>query len=259
MFGRRNPDQSPNSTPPSSQGPSESDIDLDLLPDLPTIPPPTRHEPEPEAPPSDPAWHAGATPFNAPQTRLPDAPVAPPASPATIPLPPPAEPAQPAFVRPPAPPEIAQQPVIPPSAPTELAFQPVIAPASAVDITTASGQEKAPRPKSTSESVIGPDDFFDGRYRSERGVRIQGNARGSIESRQYIFVEGGAEVEADLSAEDITVAGSFNGKIECRRRLEITSTGKVQGQVQTTLLVVHEGGVIDGELHMRGSEPPANP
>src|SRR6185295_13561485 len=105
------------------------------------------------------------------------------------------------------------------------------------------------------ESVIGPDDFFDGRYRSERGVRIQGNARGSIESRQYIFVEGGAEVEADLSAEDITVAGNFNGKIECRRKLEITSTGKVQGHVVTVLLVVQEGGQIEGELHMQRDEP----
>jgi cytoskeletal protein CcmA (bactofilin family) len=114
----------------------------------------------------------------------------------------------------------------------------------------AATQVPSARTKQISESVIGPDDFFDGRYRSERGVRIQGNARGSIESRQYIFVEGGAEVEADLSAEDITVAGSFNGKIECRRRLEITGTGKVQGQVTTALLVVDEGGLIDGELHM---------
>ena len=60
-----------------------------------------------------------------------------------------------------------------------------------------------------------------------------------------------AGIEADLSAEDITVAGSFNGKIECRRKLEITGTGKVQGQVTTALLVVHEGGLIDGELHMQ--------
>ena len=102
-----------------------------------------------------------------------------------------------------------------------------------------------------SESVIGPDDFFDGRYRSERGVRIQGNARGSIESRQYIFVESGADVEADLSAEDITVAGRFNGKIECRRKLEVTGTGRVQGHVATALLVVHEGGLVDGQLQMQ--------
>lgn len=108
----------------------------------------------------------------------------------------------------------------------------------------------APRPRAPVESVIGPDDFFDGRYRSERGVRIQGTARGSIESHQYIFVEASAQVEADLSAEDITIAGSFSGKIECRHRLEITSSGRVKGQVQTELLVVQEGGIIDGELHM---------
>ena len=111
--------------------------------------------------------------------------------------------------------------------------------------------EPAARARPIAESVIGPDDFFDGRYRSERGVRIQGNARGSIESRQYIFVEGGAQVEADLSAEDITISGDFKGKISCRRRLEVTGTGKIQGQVQTALLVVQEGGALDGELHMR--------
>ena len=136
---------------------------------------------------------------------------------------------------------------------------PPIRPASAppaANMIAATASMPASRPKPPSESVIGPDDFFDGRYRSERGVRIQGNARGSIESRQYIFVEGGAEVEAELSAEDITVAGSFNGKIECRRRLEVTSSGKVQGQVQTKLLVVQEGGLIDGELKMQGAEQP---
>ncbi len=107
------------------------------------------------------------------------------------------------------------------------------------------------RPKNVVESVIGPDDFFDGNYRSERGVRLQGTVRGSIESRQYIFVEAGARVEANLMAEDITVSGEFRGKIECRHRLEITSSGHVHGDVTTALLVVHEGGLLDGQLHMQ--------
>jgi len=120
---------------------------------------------------------------------------------------------------------------------------------------SASGQAFSPpappvRPRAATESVIGPDDFFDGAYRSERGVRIQGNVRGSIESHQYIFVEASAQVAANLSAEDITIAGNFDGKIECRHRLEITSSGKVHGHVETALLVVQEGGLLDGELQM---------
>ncbi|MEM8531919.1 MAG: polymer-forming cytoskeletal protein [Chloroflexota bacterium] len=108
--------------------------------------------------------------------------------------------------------------------------------------------------KGVAESVIGPDDFFDGTYRSERGVRIQGTVRGSIESQQYIFVEAGAQVEANLSAEEITIAGSFHGNIECRQRLIITHSGTIHGKVQTSLLIVQEGGTLDGELHMVATE-----
>ena len=105
--------------------------------------------------------------------------------------------------------------------------------------------------RTSAESVIGPDDFFDGHYRSERGVRIQGNARGSIESRQYILVEEGAQVEADLAAQEIMIAGNFTGKITCQGRLEIAASGVVQGVITTAGLVVHAGGLLDGELHMR--------
>lgn len=135
------------------------------------------------------------------------------------------------------------QPSVPaptPFVPTPPSAAPFAAPASA-----------PARAKSAVESVIGPDDFFDGNYRSERGVRLQGTVRGSIESRQYILVEAGAKVEANLSAEEITVSGDFNGTIECRRRLEVTSSGRVHGQVTTAMLVVQEGGLLDGELHMR--------
>lgn len=139
-----------------------------------------------------------------------------------------------------------------PTIPTATPFVPTAPPASAPFVSSASTSNAAPaRAKSSVESVIGPDDFFDGNYRSERGVRLQGTVRGSIESRQYIFVESGATVEANLSAEDITVSGEFSGTIECRHRLEVTSTGQVRGQVTTALLVVQEGGLIDGELHMR--------
>lgn len=128
----------------------------------------------------------------------------------------------------------------------------VIPEVTAVETTPAPA---TPAPARTvAESVIGPDDFFDGHYRSERGVRIQGNARGSIESRQYILVEAGAQVEADLAAEEIMVAGTFTGNITCHGQLEITDTGVVQGVITTASLVVHPGGAIDGELRMRRNE-----
>ena len=114
------------------------------------------------------------------------------------------------------------------------------------------------------ESVIGPEDYFSGNYRSERGVRVQGRVEGSVESRGHILIEQQAQVSADMNAEDITVAGRYNGKVECRRRFEITPTGIVTGEINTDLLVVQEGGYFDGKLKMKeraaaGRGAPAQP
>jgi cytoskeletal protein CcmA (bactofilin family) len=221
MFGRRTPDRPP--AEPVEQ--PTNDLGLEPLPDLPDIATPVAQEPSPwSARPSttETTWPGSLPKPAAPSATTPGSPV--PAMTQRLPVQ--SEPAS------------TQTLAVPP---------------------TPAGAEKpaSVRPRTSAESVIGPDDFFDGHYRSERGVRIQGKARGSIESRQYIFVEAGAQVDADLSAEDITVSGSLSGKIECRRRLEVTGTGKVEGQVQTALLVVQEGGVVDGELHMRKGETPA--
>jgi cytoskeletal protein CcmA (bactofilin family) len=247
MFGRRNPDRPLDLPLPAGQ--EIEDLNLDLLDDLTDIVEPENAKPadrapaapvtseQPAAPVAEPAWQPTPSILGPSVTRMlqtrPETTLAEEdAVPRTdLSSPPPRTPIPPVFQVPP--------PI--PLPESQVAAVPAARPAA----------EPAPRARQIAESVIGPDDFFDGRYRSERGVRIQGNARGSIESRQYIFVEGGAQVEADLSAEDITISGDFKGKISCRRRLEVTSTGKIQGQVQTVLLVVQEGGALDGELHMR--------
>ncbi len=111
--------------------------------------------------------------------------------------------------------------------------------------------QRAPGSTTGEESIIGPDDFFNGHYRSERGVRVQGRVEGAVESKGHILIEEQAQVSADMTAEDITVAGRFNGKVECRRRFEITPSGVVTGEINTDLLVVQEGGYFDGKLKMK--------
>ncbi len=277
MFGRRNPDR-PLDLPLTDRQETD-DLNLDLLDDLPDIietennKPPERapadlvaQEPDAESrrtegPVIEPTWQSTPSILGPSVTRMlqthPDTAPEEDAVPRTdLSSPPPRTPAAPIFqAQLPTPAAPAVQPAsvaTPPVATTPLDFAPPVAATSAPDAPPTPAVPAArPAARPIAESVIGPDDFFDGRYRSERGVRIQGNARGSIESRQYIFVEGGAQVEADLSAEDITISGDFKGKISCRRRLEVTGTGKIHGQVQTVLLVVQEGGALDGELHMR--------
>lgn len=111
----------------------------------------------------------------------------------------------------------------------------------------------APEPTAhnNSESVIGKQDRFEGTMRVQRGLRVLGQIEGEIEAATSVTVEEGARVEADLTADEAIIAGEYSGKLVCRQRLEIRSTGLVKGEIETVRLMLHEGGFIDGALHMQ--------
>ncbi|HEX6292706.1 MAG TPA: polymer-forming cytoskeletal protein [Herpetosiphonaceae bacterium] len=113
-----------------------------------------------------------------------------------------------------------------------------------------------PTPQSTTisnpeESLVAREDTFEGQLRTTRGVRVLGTVRGGIESSQYVHIEENAHVEADITAEEVVIAGEYSGKLTCRQRVEIRSTGRVTGHLDTQKLLLHEGGYFDGELHMQ--------
>ncbi len=122
-------------------------------------------------------------------------------------------------------------------------------------------QQAAGSMSSSNESIIAQEDTFEGQLKTSTGVRVLGTVRGGIESQRYVRVEAGAHVEADISAEEVVIAGVYTGNLNCRNRVEITSSGRVSGKLDTVKLFLHEGGFFDGELHMQrpADEQPARP
>jgi cytoskeletal protein CcmA (bactofilin family) len=98
-------------------------------------------------------------------------------------------------------------------------------------------------------SVIARADRMEGTLKVAGTLRVQGTLTGSVEATT-VQIEEGATVKADITADEVIIGGEYNGKLQCRQRLEIRSTGVVVGQVQTFRLMLHEGGSIDGELKM---------
>ncbi len=116
----------------------------------------------------------------------------------------------------------------------------------------------AATPTGDNESVIAQEDTFEGQLKTATGVRVLGTVRGGIESQRSVRIETGAHVEAEISAEEVVIAGIYSGNLTCRNRVEITSTGRVSGKLDTVKLFLHEGGFFDGELHMqRPNDEPA--
>src|SRR5215211_7526343 len=77
------------------------------------------------------------------------------------------------------------------------------------------------------ETVVGRGSDFDGKLKSPHSIRVQGNARGEIESEQAVFVEEGAHVSAKITAAEITIAGHVEGQLFSSGRVEIKPRGEV--------------------------------
>lgn len=99
-------------------------------------------------------------------------------------------------------------------------------------------------------SLIDRHSAFEGTFRTERDLRIEGDVKGSVVCQGLVFVAQGATVDATVEAENVTVAGDLNGEITCRGRLQILPSGRMRGKVSTGSLVINEGAFYEGELQM---------
>src|SRR6516225_9460528 len=74
-------------------------------------------------------------------------------------------------------------------------------------------------------------------------LRIDGNFHGSISTDDLLIIGEHAMVHADIRAGEIEVHGQVLGTIEAKRRVEISVTGRVRGDIQTPALTVTPGAL----------------
>src|SRR5687767_2249751 len=83
------------------------------------------------------------------------------------------------------------------------------------------------------ESVIDPHARFNGKYVSDRDLRIEGEAQGEIECQGTLIISPQARVRSAIKAHNVVVNGDYEGDVDCGGRFEIGSTGRVKGNIKT--------------------------
>ena len=86
-------------------------------------------------------------------------------------------------------------------------------------------------------------------------LRIDGNFHGSISTADTLIIGEHAVVHADIRAAEIEIHGQVFGTVEAKRRIEISITGKVKGDIHTPALTMTPGAVFDGRLQMSEERP----
>ena len=109
----------------------------------------------------------------------------------------------------------------------------------------------APRTVSPSTSVDAASEF-EGRLRCAT-LRVDGCIRGEIECEKAVLVGEPARVFANITADEVQIAGTVHGDITARRKITLARTAVVTGDLTTPGIVIEEGAKLKGRIVI-GSE-----
>ena len=117
------------------------------------------------------------------------------------------------------------------------------------------GKKKA-RVSDRLETVIGQNAYFNGHLKCEGNLRIDGRCEGTVEATGNIVIGEMSQIVAEVRAKNVSVSGSVTGTIYADR-VDLLSTGRIEGDVIVDSFFLDEGGNIRGQVNMRekGSEP----
>jgi cytoskeletal protein CcmA (bactofilin family) len=103
----------------------------------------------------------------------------------------------------------------------------------------------------TATTVIGPGTQVSGEVKSKGTVRIEGHVKGRVECEDTIIIHESGSVEADLEAKQVVISGTVEGNTYAHERLEVTSTGKIVGNITAPRLSIAEGVIFEGSCTMK--------
>ncbi len=101
------------------------------------------------------------------------------------------------------------------------------------------------------DTIIGKGTEINGNIKAEGLIRIDGRFEGGLESSGDVIVGEGGLVKAEVKGRHLTIAGEVNGNIYLSGRLELTSTGKLLGDISVDTIVIRDGGLFKGQCEMR--------
>jgi cytoskeletal protein CcmA (bactofilin family) len=108
-------------------------------------------------------------------------------------------------------------------------------------------------------TIIGQGAKLDGTVVAAGSLRIDGQVKGQINAEGDVMLTTSSQVEADIRAQNVSVAGRFKGSIVVKGKAELARGGRVDGNITSKALVVEEGAVFQGQsvMDQQAAAPPA--
>jgi cytoskeletal protein CcmA (bactofilin family) len=99
-------------------------------------------------------------------------------------------------------------------------------------------------------TIIGAGAKLEGTVVSAGSLRVDGQVKGQINADGDVMLAPHSQVDADIKAQNVSVAGRFKGSLQAKGRAELNRGGRVEGTITSKTLVVEEGGIFQGQSIM---------
>ncbi len=92
----------------------------------------------------------------------------------------------------------------------------------------------------------------------EGDLRVSGIVEGEVEVTGDVAIDDLAKVKASVTGRDISISGQVVGAVIARKRLEVTRSGSLIGDVRVARLTIQDGATFSGKVSMgAAAEAPA--
>ncbi len=81
-------------------------------------------------------------------------------------------------------------------------------------------------------------------------LKINGRYTGKLDTRGTLTIGPSAQVEANISGDNIVIAGKIKGNVVAKRMLVLMPTASLTGDISTPKLNIVEGAVFQGRCQM---------
>jgi cytoskeletal protein CcmA (bactofilin family) len=101
-------------------------------------------------------------------------------------------------------------------------------------------------------TIVGAGARLEGNVVSAGNLRIDGQVKGQINADGDVTLSPQSQVEADIRAQNVSVAGKFKGNLVVKGKAHLARGGRIDGNITSKTLVVEEGGMFHGQSIMDG-------
>ncbi len=109
----------------------------------------------------------------------------------------------------------------------------------------------------TTKATIGATIVIKGELSGDEDILVAGEFEGSIDLPNHaLTVVRSGQVKADVRANTVEIQGEIQGDIDGIDKVQITKTGRMQGNITSPRVILDDGAIFKGRIDMEPAPPP---